>query len=80
MINDDCQIDADDEEALHELLDNHARLVMNVVHEMVTNIDNLDVLYDKLRDLGLFHVQNQVRTGKTWSFTNIIYRSIHHLH
>ena len=33
---------------------------MNVVHEFVTNIDNLDSLNDKLLMLGKFHVKNEV--------------------
>ena len=33
---------------------------MNVVHEMVTNIDNIDALADTLGTLGLFHLKNQV--------------------
>ena len=33
---------------------------MNVVHELVTNIDHLETLYERLRTLGLFHVRNQV--------------------
>ena len=52
--------DSDKEEALHDILENHARLVMNVVHEFVTNIDNLDSLNDKLLMLGKFHVKNEV--------------------
>ena len=33
---------------------------MNVVHEMVTIIDNLDYLLARLTRLGLFHVKNNV--------------------
>ena len=33
---------------------------MNVVHEMVTNIDNLNYLLARLTRLGLFHVKNNV--------------------
>jgi len=52
--------DPENEDALHELLENHARLVMNVVHELVTNVDNMDLLYEKLKNLGLFHLENKV--------------------
>ena len=54
------QLDPNNEQDLHDLLENHARLVMNVVHELVTNIDHLESLYERLRTLGLFHVRNQV--------------------
>lgn len=54
------QVDPDNDEVLNDLLDNHARLVMNVVHELVTNIDNLDVLHEKLCTLGIFHLKNEV--------------------
>ena len=54
------QLDLTNEQDLHDLLENHARLVMNVVHELVTNIDHLDVVYERLRTLGLFHVRSQV--------------------
>ena len=54
--------DSDKEEALHDILENHARLVMNVVHEFVTNIDNLDSLNDKLLMLGSAVVK-RVRLG-----------------
>ena len=52
--------DPDNEDGLHDLLERHARLVMNVVHEMVTNIDNIDALADTLGTLGLFHLKKQV--------------------
>ena len=73
--------DPENEDALHELLENHARLVMNVVHELVTNVDNMDLLYEKLKNLGLFHLENKVParselvTGffKTYSLTDPIY-------
>ena len=48
------------EEALHDLLENHAMLLMNVLHELITNIDCLDNLNDKLLMLGKFHLRNEV--------------------
>ena len=33
---------------------------MNVVHEMVISLDNLEALYGRLRVLGVFHVRHQV--------------------
>ena len=33
---------------------------MNVVHELVANIDNLDLVSEKLYKLGMFHVKNEV--------------------
>ena len=48
------------EEALHDLLENHAMLLMNVLHELITNIDCLDNLNDKLLVLGKFHLKNEV--------------------
>ena len=53
----DCQAR---ESALHDLMENHGRLVMNVVHELVANIDNLDHISEKLTKLGMFHVKNEV--------------------
>ena len=54
------QLDPNNEQDLHVLLENHARLVMNVVHELVTNIDHLEAVYERLRTLGVFHVRTQV--------------------
>ena len=53
----DCQAQ---DAALNDLMENHGRLVMNVVHELVTNIDNLDLVSEKLTKLGMFHVKNEV--------------------
>ena len=33
---------------------------MNVVHELVANIDNLDLVSEKLSKLGMFHAKNEV--------------------
>ena len=53
-------MDPNNEQDLHDLLENHARLVMNVVHELVTNIDHLEAVYERLRALGVFHVRTKV--------------------
>jgi len=52
--------DPENDNVLQNILENHAKLVMNIVHELVVNIDNLDSLTPKLQKLGLFHVKNAV--------------------
>jgi len=54
------KLDPDNDNALQNVLENHAKLVMNIVHELVVNIDNLDGLSERLQKLGLFHVRNAV--------------------
>jgi hemoglobin-like flavoprotein len=54
------KVDPDNDNALQNILENHAKLLMNIVHEFVVNIDNLDSLTPKLQKLGLFHVKNAV--------------------
>lgn len=50
----------EDDSILQSFMENHAKLVMNVVHEVVVNIDDLDVVRDKLLKIGLFHCKNGV--------------------
>jgi len=52
--------DPENDNVLQNILENHAKLVMNIVHELVVNIDNIDALTPKLQKLGLFHVKNAV--------------------
>jgi len=54
------KLDPENDNALQNILENHAKLVMNIVHELVVNIDNLDSLGPRLQKLGLFHVKNAV--------------------
>jgi len=54
------KLDPDNDNALQNILENHAKLVMNIVHELVVNIGNIDVLIPKIQKLGLFHVKNAV--------------------
>ena len=52
--------DPEDSEVMQSILENHAKLIMNVVHEVVANIDDLHTVGDKLVKIGLFHCKNGV--------------------
>merc|ERR1719228_1447181 len=53
-------LDPEDKNVMQGILENHAKLIMNIVHEVVMNIDDLDVMDAKLSRLGLFHFKNGI--------------------
>ena len=55
VIADSGRMDPDDDAAMQAMLENHAKLVMNIVHQVVINIDDLDLISPKLFRIGVFH-------------------------
>jgi len=53
-------LDPDDYNVLQNILENHAKLIMNVVHDLVMHIDEIDIMADRLAKLGMFHLKNGV--------------------
>jgi len=53
-------LDPEDKNVMQGILENHAKLIMNIVHEVVMNIDDLDVMDAKLSRLGFFHFKNGI--------------------
>ena len=55
VIADSGRMDPDDDSAMQAMLENHAKLVMNIVHQVIINIDDLDLISPKLFRIGVFH-------------------------
>ena len=55
LINNSGKFDPKDGNVMQTVMENHAKLVMNVVHEVVTNIDDLDSVAEKLIQVGEKH-------------------------
>ena len=49
------KFDADDDSVMHGVMENHAKLIMNIVHEFVINMDDLEVIVPKLINIGASH-------------------------
>ena len=54
VIADSGRMDPDDDSAMQAMLENHAKLVMNIVHQVIINIDDLDLISPKLFRIGVF--------------------------
>ena len=50
VIEDSGRMDPEDDRAMQAMLENHAKLVMNIVHQVIVNIDDLDLI------LSLIHI------------------------
>ena len=55
VIEDSGRMDPEDDRAMQAMLENHAKLVMNIVHQVIVNIDDLDLISPKLFRIGVFH-------------------------
>ena len=55
VIADSGRMDPEDDTAMQAMLENHAKLVMNMVHQVIINIDDLDLISPKLFRIGVFH-------------------------
>ena len=55
LINNSGRFDPTDGDVMLTVMENHAKLAMNVVHEVVTNIDALDSVAERLLRVGELH-------------------------